>query len=98
MRTLDPLRLRENLGDADLSLRREAVFRLAEEVGIVEPTAPLLARASRPFPTPLDTLDAVHLATALRRRERVLPSPQCSTILPRQPSCDERCQELTSRL
>ncbi len=70
LRTLDRLRLRENLGDADLSLRREAVFRLVEEVEIVEPTGPVLARASQPFPTPLGTLDAVHLATALLWRER----------------------------
>ena len=32
---------------------------------------PILARASDPFPTPLGTLDALHLATALVWRERM---------------------------
>jgi hypothetical protein len=32
---------------------------------------PVLARASEPFPTPLGTLDALHLATALVWRERM---------------------------
>jgi hypothetical protein len=32
---------------------------------------PILSRASEPFPTPLGTLDALHLATALVWRDRM---------------------------
>jgi hypothetical protein len=32
---------------------------------------PILARASEPFPTPLGTLDALHLATALVWQDRM---------------------------
>jgi len=46
------------------------VFRLVEEMEIVEPTRPVLARASQPLPTPLGTLDAIHLATALLWQEK----------------------------
>ena len=37
---------------------------------IVEPTRPVLTRASQPLPTPLGTLDAIHLATALLWQEK----------------------------
>ena len=69
LRTLDRLRLRAGLTDRDLAARREAVFRLLEEVSVVEPGRFILSRASQPFPTPLGTLDAIHLATALAWRE-----------------------------
>jgi len=35
----------------------------------VEPTGPILARASLPLPTPIGTLDAIHLSTAMLWRE-----------------------------
>jgi predicted nucleic acid-binding protein len=69
LRTLDRLRLRAGISDADLANRREAVYRLTEGMEIVEPTLPLLRRAAQPMPTPLGTLDAIHLATALMWRE-----------------------------
>ena len=68
LRTLDRLRLRSNLSDRDLSLRRAAVFRLLESM---EVTAPVLARAAQPLPTELGTLDAIHLATALLWSQRI---------------------------
>jgi hypothetical protein len=37
---------------------------------MVEPSNVVLARASQPLPTPVGTLDAIHLATALLWRER----------------------------
>ena len=67
LRTLDRLRSRGAITDQDLSIRREAVYRLLEE--IVEPTRPILARASLPLATPVGTLDAIHLATAMLWRE-----------------------------
>ncbi len=36
-----------------------------EAVEVVEPTGVVLRRAAAPLPTPLGTLDAIHLATAL---------------------------------
>jgi len=70
LRTLDRLRVQEDLGDAELAARREAVYRLTEEIEVVEPTRPVLSRASQPLPTPLGTLDAIHLATALLWNEK----------------------------
>jgi len=69
LRTLDRLRLRGAITDQDLSIRREAVYRLLEEIEIVEPTRPILARASLPLATPVGALDAIHLATAMLWRE-----------------------------
>jgi hypothetical protein len=42
-----------------------------EAVDVVLLQRPILARASEPFPTPLGTLDALHLATALVWRDRM---------------------------
>lgn len=69
LRTLDRLRLRGAMSDEALAVRREAVYRLLEEIEIVEPTRPVLARAALPLSTPIGTLDAVHLATAMLWRE-----------------------------
>ena len=69
LRTLDRLRLRNAIDDDDLSVRREAVYRLLEEIEIVEPTRPVLTRASLHLPIPICTLDATHLATAMLWRE-----------------------------
>lgn len=69
LRALDRLRLRGDLSAEGLVERREAVYRLTAEMEVVEPTWPVLRRAGQPFPTPLGTLDAVHLATALLWRD-----------------------------
>lgn len=70
LRTLDRLRLAEGLNDAEVSERRESVFRMMEAIEVVELTRPVLARASQPMPTALGTLDAIHLATALLWKDR----------------------------
>ena len=51
--------------------RRTAVTEWLEAVDLVLLQRPILARASDPFPTPLGTLDALHLATAPVWRERM---------------------------
>jgi predicted nucleic acid-binding protein len=65
LRTLDRLGRAGALADADIATRREEVFRLLEGVEVVDIARPILRRASEPFPTPLGTLDAIHLATAI---------------------------------
>jgi len=70
LRTLDRLRLLESLSDEEITVRREAVYRLLDAVEMIEPTRPVLGRAAQPLPTALGTLDAIHLATALLWRER----------------------------
>lgn len=69
LRTLDRLRIRHGVADADLALRRETVYRLIAAMKVVEITRPILVRAAHPLPTTLGTLDAIHLATALAWRE-----------------------------
>lgn len=48
----------------------EAVRRLVERLGLVELHPTVLARALEPFPAPVRTLDALHLATLVFLRER----------------------------
>jgi len=70
LRTLDRLHAQRRIGAEDLANRRGAIFDLLEAVEVVDLSAPVLRRAAEPFPTPLGTLDALHLATALLWRER----------------------------
>jgi predicted nucleic acid-binding protein len=64
LRTLDRRR-QQGLLDADeLPERRELVIRFLERMERVDITPAVLRRAGDPFPTPLGTLDAIHLATA----------------------------------
>lgn len=65
LRTLDRLRLRAKLDDADLARRRGAILALADSIELVEVDGIVLNRAAQPMPTELGTLDAIHLATAL---------------------------------
>jgi uncharacterized protein len=65
LRTLDRLRLRARLDDADLASRRGAILRLAGSLELVEVDGIALDRAAQPMPTELGTLDVIHLATAL---------------------------------
>ena len=65
LRTLDRLRLRRALSDEALAQQREAVYRLRGSIELVELTRAVLNRAAQPMPTPLGTLDAIHLATAM---------------------------------
>lgn len=69
LRTLDRLRLRGALSDAELAAMRQGVWRLLEGLELVQLALPVLRRAADPFPTPLGTLDALHLATALAWRD-----------------------------
>jgi predicted nucleic acid-binding protein len=72
LRTLDRVRLAEGFDDAEVAVRREAVYRLIEAMEIVELMGPVLSLASQPLPTALGTLDALHLETALLWREQTV--------------------------
>jgi predicted nucleic acid-binding protein len=64
------LRIAAGISETQIAKRRQTVFRILEAITIIEPTRPVLARASQPLPTTLGTLDAIHLATALLWKER----------------------------
>ena len=69
LRTLDRLRLRTNLADAEVAKRRATILALIASLDIVEVDAVVLDRAAQPMRTELGTLDAIHLATALLWKE-----------------------------
>ena len=69
LRTLDRLRLRANLVDAEVAGRRATILQLIASLELVEIDAAVLDRAAQPMPTELGTLDAIHLATALLWKE-----------------------------
>jgi predicted nucleic acid-binding protein len=69
LRTLDRLRLRAKLPDAEVATRRAAILSLIESLEVVDLDGAILDRASQPMPTELGTLDAIHLATALLWKE-----------------------------
>jgi predicted nucleic acid-binding protein len=69
LRTIDRLALTAGLPPSQVADRRASLFRLLEEVELVDVTRAVLRRASEPFPTPLGTLDAIHLATAVLWRD-----------------------------
>lgn len=64
-RSLHRLRASNRIDDAILVEATEAAQRLWSEARLVAVNSAVLFRAGDPFPTPLGTLDAIHLATAL---------------------------------
>jgi predicted nucleic acid-binding protein len=69
LRTLDRLRLRASLSDEEVATRRATILRLIASLELVELDEVVLERAAQPMPTELETLDALHLATAVLWRE-----------------------------
>jgi predicted nucleic acid-binding protein len=72
-RTIDRLRLQGLLTTEEAAGRLRIVADWLEAIDLVLLRPPILSRASEPLPTPLGTLDAMHLATALIWRERMAP-------------------------
>jgi predicted nucleic acid-binding protein len=70
-RTIDRLRVRGQLSPDDAVRRLRIVSDWLDAVDLVLLRPPILTRASEPLPTPLGTLDALHLATALVWRDRM---------------------------
>ena len=78
-RTIDRLRLQGLLTTDDAAERLRVLAEWLEAFDLVLLRPPVLSRAGDPLPTPLGTLDALHLATALIWRERVGALPVVST-------------------
>ena len=70
-RTIDRLLRLGDLPPEEAVRRIALVDQWLEAVDLVLLRAPVLARAGDPLPTPLGTLDALHLATALVWRDRM---------------------------
>lgn len=65
LRTLDRLRIRARLPDAEVARRRATIINLINSLELIEIDAIVLDRAAQPMPTELGSLDAIHLASAL---------------------------------
>jgi predicted nucleic acid-binding protein len=78
-RTIDRLRLLGALSNDEVIVRSRAISEWLEAMDLVLLRPPVLSRASEPMPTPLGTLDALHLATALVWRDRMGPLPLMAT-------------------
>jgi uncharacterized protein len=69
LRTLDRLLFRRLLTDEEASDLMSDAHGIVDRLDLVELTPPILSRAASPFPAPLGTLHALHLATALLWRD-----------------------------
>ena len=70
-RTIDRLRLLGSLTTEEAAARLKVVNEWLDAIDLVLLRPPVLKRASDPLPTPIGTLDALHLATALIWRDRM---------------------------
>lgn len=70
-RTIDRPRLQGALTVDEAATRLRAINDWLEAIDLVLLRPPVLNRASEPLPTPLATLDAIHLAAALIWREHM---------------------------
>lgn len=70
LRTLDKARLVDGLEPDDVVQRAAFVHRLLRQMSRVAVSRAVLDRAGEAFPLPVQTLDAIHLATALQLRDR----------------------------
>lgn len=70
-RTIDRLHRLGALSPEVAADRLEVVAEWLEAIDLVLLRAPILARAGEPLPSPLGTLDALHLATALVWKDRM---------------------------
>lgn len=68
-RVLDRLRLGGTISDVGLGKLQEQLAAIEQSIGSVTLTRTILQRASLPLGTPVRTLDAIHLASALVLRE-----------------------------
>lgn len=68
LRTIDRARHRLRLDAADVDARRADVVEQLSGFDLIPLDDTVLARAAEPFPAPLGSLDAIHLASAVLAR------------------------------
>jgi predicted nucleic acid-binding protein len=66
LRTMDRIRLGTRVGGEALAVHYRKARELVDQFSVVDLDGATLQRAAEPMRTPLGTLDALHLATALR--------------------------------
>lgn len=69
LRTIERYRSLNAIDATEAAERRIAVLEILGAFGLVGLSRPILERAGDPFPLAVATLDAIHLASALRLRE-----------------------------
>jgi predicted nucleic acid-binding protein len=69
LRTVDRLRIQGAVDEVSQLRIRELLFRVFESCSMLEVGAYVLERAAMPFPVPIKTLDAIHVASALLLHE-----------------------------
>ena len=68
-RVLDRLRLESALDDEGIATLQGELAKIESTIGTISLTRSVLRRAALPMATPVKTLDAIHLASALLLRE-----------------------------
>lgn len=79
LRTLDRLRIRAGLSDAEIARRRATILSLISSLELIEVDSIVLDRAAQPMPTELGTLDAIHLASAVLWKDATGVGPVMAT-------------------
>jgi predicted nucleic acid-binding protein len=79
LRTLDRVRIRAGLVDAEVARRRATMLNLIDSLELIEVESVVLDRAAQPMPTELGTLDAIHLASALLWKDTMEIDPVMAT-------------------
>ena len=69
-RVIDRYRLQGELDDKQVSEIKVSLTAFLRGLTLYQITGKILERASLPFPTVIGTLDAIHLSTALRWKEK----------------------------
>jgi hypothetical protein len=70
LRTLERMRLAEKTPAEVIAIRKKTVDHLMTAVDLFDVTSGVLQRAGQRFIAPLETLDAIHLGTALTFRDK----------------------------
>jgi hypothetical protein len=70
LRALDKVRMDDGLAADEVLARSLVLYQLLRSMGRVAVSRAVLERGSASFPLPVKSLDAVHVGTALRLRER----------------------------
>ena len=68
-RAIDRLRFEAAIGDDDMGALQQALARVESTIATISLTRVVLRRAALPMTTPVKTLDAIHLASAMLFQE-----------------------------